>query len=595
MYNKFYKDWYRRSEENSYTYYDQSKRLFDWDSNRKGYSSFFLKDNENLKSAAKMVSSMFRVVGVQNKNKFVSTTENVDANSIHVPLAMLKDKETGEYLNKDIELLDAFYGASIQNAALQSMQAPSDYVKTFRNDTAKDLLYSVLNTERIIKKVGDKFPGYTRFIQKFKDYKFKHAYEPLDPSEHAGKRLLELITKFLRYPAEISEEEVTEFEEPIKKIEAYIKKNGFPNSADDCKRQSTYLYNVIQKFIEEENKKNEESGDDGSGGQCTQEDLNDYAKSLSQQLVESENGNPDDKTFEQEFQDFKEDMNEMKVKHSYEKEGTTEESVIKFITADNDKLKYQREVKEIDFAKAQVLAKLFARKCKDYAFCMKSMRSGRLDTNKIAEAKQMVPTIYERFGEVKTNKINIGVIIDESGSMGGDKIEKARQAAIFFNEVFKNVPDTRLYIYGHTADSNGVSYGETAIRIYKEDTKSFNKYALGSVKARGNNRDGHAILACARKIRSMNEDPGLLFVISDGAPYAINYDGQQAIDDTRKKVNISENLGFQVIQIAIEEYVPSEEMFNNYIELTDMKTFPNDLIAFASKKIDKLIKTKVIY
>jgi nitric oxide reductase activation protein len=152
-----------------------------------------------------------------------------------------------------------------------------------------------------------------------------------------------------------------------------------------------------------------------------------------------------------------------------------------------------------------------------------------------------------------------------------------------------------LYIYGHTADSSGVDYGETAIRIYKEDTKSFNKYALGSVKARGNNRDGHAILACAKKIRSMNEDPGLIFVISDGAPYAIDYDGQQAIDDTRKKVNMSENLGFQVIQIAIEEYVPSEEMFNSYIKLTDMKTFPNDLIAFASKKIDKLIKTKVIY
>lgn len=52
-------------------------------------------------------------------------------------------------------------------------------------------------------------------------------------------------------------------------------------------------------------------------------------------------------------------------------------------------------------------------------------------------------------------------------------------------------------------------------------------------------------------------------------------------------------MGFQVIQIAIEEGVPSSEMFNQYIKMTDIKNLPNDLINFASKKIDKLIKTKV--
>jgi hypothetical protein len=283
-------------------------------------------------------------------------------------------------------------------------------------------------------------------------------------------------------------------------------------------------------------------------------------------------------------------------KHDFKKSGAVSIGHIKFIKADTNSEKYKRELNNIDTCKASVLANLFSRKCKDYAFAMKSMRSGRLDTNKIAEAKQNVPTIYERFGEVKTNKLNIGVLVDESGSMGSyDKIKKARQAAIFMYEIFKKVPDVRMYMYGHTADSGGGgTYGDCIMRIYTEHGKSANPHALGSLSARANNRDGDAILAAAQKIRSMNSDPCLLFVISDGAPYASNYSGQAAIDDTRKKVTQAQALGFQVIQIAIEEEVPSEEMFDYSIKMTDIKNLPNDLIAYVSKRVDKLIKSRTI-
>lgn len=90
----------------------------------------------------------------------------------------------------------------------------------------------------------------------------------------------------------------------------------------------------------------------------------------------------------------------------------------------------------------------------------------------------------------------------------------------------------------------------------------------------------------------MNQDPCLLFVISDGAPYASSYSGQKAIEDTRKKVTMAQALGFQVIQIGIEECVPSEEMFDYYIKMTNIKNLPNDLIAYVSKKVDKLIRAK---
>jgi hypothetical protein len=598
----FNRDWFKRKEEDAYSFYNKKDELFDWDDEpRSSYSSYFVRDTQNLKTAANMVGSMFKVMNVTKQMKLTPNIEQQRSNqtTIHVPLAMLKG-EDGVYKNHDTKLLDAFYGAAIQNAALATMQGQGDYARTVNamssntKTTPKDLLFTILNTERVNKKLSERFPGYSKFVQKYKQHKFDENYVPLPAEEHEGKRLLELITKFLRYPAHITEEDMKEFEKPLTQIEKYVKKHGFPTTSAACEQQASYMHGVVKKYI-----KDEEEEEDGS---CpnpgpTSDELNELSKSLMQQMMSGEPGEEGEE-FQEEFQDFTYDMDEKNAppkKHNYDGGGNAEDSKIKFIKPEVDKAKYQRELKEIDTCKASVLAQLFARKCKDFKFAMKSMRSGRLDTNKIAEAKQNVPTIYERFGEVKTNKLNIGVLVDESGSMDCAKIKKARQAAIFLYEVFKKVPDARVYIYGHTADGGGGgTYGDTMIRTYVEHGKGINGYTLGNISARHNNRDGHAIFATAKKIRSMNEDPCLLFVISDGAPYASGYDGQMAIDDTRKKVLQAQALGFQVIQIAIEEHVPCEEMFDYYIKMTNIKNLPNDIIAYVSKRVDKLIKSKTV-
>ena len=598
----FKRDWFNRSEKNAYSHYDQRDRLFDWDKDMtNSYSSYFVKDNESLKSAAQMIGSMFRVIGVDKKTRLnhsnVALSKHDDV-QIAVPLKMLKD-DAGEYKNHDAKLLDAFYGASIQNAALATMQSKTEYIRTAQarssetTTTPQDLLFSILNTERVDKKLADRFPGYSKFVQKFKQYKYDENYTPLAPEEHQGKRLLELVSKFLRYPAHVSDEELEEFKKPLEQIEHYVKKHGFPKTSTECEQQAYYMYNVVQKYIEEEEKNEEEGGGPGPSG----DDMNELAKSLMDQMVNDEDG---DETLEEDFDEFTENMEEKKSKlptdHDFKKTGEMSEGNIKFIKADANSAAYKKELLKIDTCKAGVLANLFSRKCKDYTFSMKSMRSGRLDTNKIAEAKQNVPTIYERFGEVKTNKLNIGVLVDESGSMGSyNKIEKARQAAIFMYEIFKKVPDVRMYMYGHTADGGGGgSMGDCIMRVYSEHGKGSNAHALGSLSARCNNRDGDAILAAAQRIRSQNSDPCLLFVISDGAPYASDYSGKAAIADTRKKVTQAQALGFQVIQIAIEEEVPSEEMFDYSIKMTDIKNLPNDLIAYVSRRVDKLIKSRTI-
>jgi hypothetical protein len=617
--NNYAKDWFGRRQEESYTYKDNTNRFFNWDSGRSNYSSFFTKSTDSLQTSAKMIGSMFRVIGVPKTFEY-KAGDPKNNKQLQIPVHMLKD-EDGKYREPDPEILDAFYGAAIQNAALASMQTTSEYGKSITcRDTSrkhfslKDYMFSILNTERIDKKLSNRLPGYLKFVQKYKDHLFDKNYEPLSEEEKPQKRLLDLLTRMLRYPANVTEEELEEFAAPLKQIERLLKKHGgIPATSDDCMSMATSLANIVYKYVEEEEEppggggSDDEDGDGDDEGEdkskssgagmpgMSKSEVNEFAKEMMDNSFGEDESDEGDESEMSAFNDFVDDMTDEPLSRKnmdYEAEGSSSDGTVSFIKANSDKGSYQRSVKNIDTTKAAVLQKLFARKSKDYQFAMKSMRSGRLDTNKIAEAVQRVPTVYERYGQVKTDKICVGVLIDESGSMCGSKIQKARDAAIFINEVFKGMRDVQLYIYGHTADEGG--YGTTQIRIYREPKFHAEPYALGTVSARSNNRDGDAILATAKRIRKQTEDVGLLFVLSDGQPAAYDYGGKEGIRDTRDKVLKAQNLGFQVIQIAIEEAVPSAEMFEHFIKMTNIKELPREMVSYMSRKIDRLVKERVM-
>ena len=619
MSNNFAKDWFGRRKEEAYTYQDNRNRFFNWDTGRTNYSSYFTNTNDSLQTSAKMIGSMFRVIGVPKTFEY-KASEPTKATQLQIPIHMLKDSD-GKYRDPDPEILDAFYGAAIQNAALASMQTTSEYGKsvTCRNInrsafSLKDYMYSIINTERIDKKLSNRLPGYLKFVQKFKDHVYDKNYEPLGEDEKAQKRLLDLVTRMLRYPANVTEEELQEFEKPLKQIERLLKKHGgIPETGEGCASMASSIANIVYKYIEdeEEPKGGGSKGDDDSEGDDDDDDttggtssspgmdkseLNEFAKEMMGSTFGEDKSTESDAEEMSAFEDFVQDLTKepasSKKPIEYSDKGIATDGTVTFVKSSSEKLRYNASLKSVDVSKAAVLQKLFARKSKDYQFAMRSMRSGRLDTNKIAEAVQRVPTVYERFGQVKTDKICVGVLIDESGSMSGSKIEKAREAAIFINEVFKSMRDVELFMYGHTADE-GRCYGGTQIRIYREPKYQMDPYALGAVTARSNNRDGDAILATAKRIRKQTENQGILFVLSDGQPSANDYNGDDAIKDTREKVTKAQNYGFQVIQIAIEECVPSKEMFDYYIKMTDIKNLPRDLVGYMSRKIDKLIKERV--
>lgn len=214
------------------------------------------------------------------------------------------------------------------------------------------------------------------------------------------------------------------------------------------------------------------------------------------------------------------------------------------------------------------IRKLISGTDKNYDFNILGCRSGILDTTKLAEAYQGVPQVYMRQVHVRTNKTTVCVLVDESGSMWGDKEDLARDAAILLNESFGTLPGIDLYIYGHTADVDW-EHNSVNLSVYREGNKYRPRYALSSIKAREQNRDGDAIYETAVRVRKHTDSQCIMFVISDGEPCAHGYGGYDAIEDVRKKVEKVEAMGFNVIQITIDNVYTSDKMFTKHVELKD--------------------------
>ena len=228
-------------------------------------------------------------------------------------------------------------------------------------------------------------------------------------------------------------------------------------------------------------------------------------------------------------------------------------------------------------------------------------RQGTLDTTKLVEAVQGVPQVYFRTGEVKTNRVSVAILVDESGSMdwlgrgcSRSRISISKDATILLNEALGSIPGIDLYIYGHSADEGTIDK-EVDIRIYREPGFPFN-YSLTDLKARNENRDGDAILNVAKRIRKFTEDPILFFVLSDGDPLANSYNGTAAVLDTAKKVKQAEKLGFEIIQVQIGDgYLTNiKTMFSKYIILeNDLSQLPEKLGSILKKSILEKKKTTI--
>ena len=203
--------------------------------------------------------------------------------------------------------------------------------------------------------------------------------------------------------------------------------------------------------------------------------------------------------------------------------------------------------------------------------------SGRMDLFKTEIVKEDKP-------------LDICLLVDESGSMGSYTMGKARDAAISLKEALGDNDQLNLWVYGHSADEQ--KRGNTDMIEYWSPTMKDRPMAMGGMHARYENRDGNAIVASAQRVKTESDQPNakkLMIVLSDGAPSADNYRGDQAVRHTRKCVKNIESKGWNVIQVGFagSRSYTMERMFSNWVYVDDTDKL-GDKVSKIMRKVLKI-------
>lgn len=177
------------------------------------------------------------------------------------------------------------------------------------------------------------------------------------------------------------------------------------------------------------------------------------------------------------------------------------------------------------------------------------------------------------------------ILVDQSGSMGGDKIYKATVAAMLLEDFCRNL-NIPFSITGHD-----VSCG---VNLYDYiDFGERNKNArerLVYMSSGGCNRDGYAIRYVGNKLAKRKEETKLLFVISDGLPNDDGYGTKELISDLNDMKKKYKNKGIVIVPLCIEKSCLNELKGiygSSLVDATDLKKFPIILNAILAKELKK--------
>ena len=548
-------DWYNRTAK-YYTANYNGRLKLDWDSQiSDAYSSFF----ENRISKLKLMRDSYRhasdiraIMDVSSEviiNIQVGKTSYSNGKEINVSTSMFDDLNISHNMK-----LDVFLGIVIHEL---SHVKYTDFEAAKNTSMFLHTLINVLEDERIEAKTIQIYPGYGNFLNHMKYYMFDKKIDYTSSGKSELEQVLITLFNIVRYPKYVNEEILNKHKLLFDSIHKIIADLG--QNTREVVDKAYKIQDLLHQYFSEK----EENFDTYTFFESLREAVDKYGQSM-----DSYNNNPSVSLETSLDYDIVTGDVQLFDKYIISKQN---DNKFAYIQAYNDVRMY-----------VQDLVKDFSRFFIQYNHRYTGMKRGFLDTNKLAEAVQSVENVYYNKMRCTTVGFDVCLLIDQSGSMSGNRIDQACKCTILLNEVFKRIPNCNFFIYGHTADIYDV---ETVLYVYK-DMQTNHPYALGNISAESENRDSEAISEVFKLVRKQTKRPLLMFVISDGDPLAHNYSGVQARDSVRKVVHYIEKRGNAVVcQIAIDEHLEPSTMFKHYVKMTDLKTFSLDLTKYIMKTL----------
>lgn len=592
------KDWIKRDEKD---FVHRSEERSGWERGRSSLTDYLLDKDDiprgrefEIKKAYQLCQDRAAVLSEKPARIIFSEKEETgktDGKRVFVSTKVMDER-------KDfVEKSDILLGITTHEMA-HVMHSEFDGLKKL--DRFTHSIWNIIEDERIEHLIGEEFPGYSGNLASVKKYFFEEKYlldaekreelekkykAELSPEDIEKLELYDLFFKFVRYPKMVDNEMVAKHETMIEELKEVL--TPYPMKSIEVTKAAKAVAKVLRKAMddetpmEEEEKGEEEGGSTGGAGGMPTSTLEDIiSEAMTFAESDNEEGGKKEKEAAKNLDDF--DYAEAIIDDKLNQ--------CIFRNAIPNEHRYKEFVTSIK-GDAQLLARTLHLRTFNESKDIKGMRSGRLDDNRIVEAVHGVKTVYSRRIEKIDKKMNMVLLIDESGSMGdGIKDVNAAKSAILLEQCYKLFPLGQLFIYGFTSDlSEDEPYFNRVIR-YKEPGFEL-KYGLGDVRGRANNRDGMCIRAVAQRVRTFTQEPMLFFIISDGQPAASGaYGGMAGIQDTAKAVKEVTMKKFFPIQIGIGVHESVQKMmFTDYVNYRDSRQMVEDLRRLLVKKAHKFI------
>lgn len=562
------------------------------------YSTYMTDEPEKLiKNAYRHACDMVSAMDVPFKVKILITPRKNATNTKKLWLAteVFDDKEMTA-----AQKLDCFTGEAVHECA-HLLYTDFNLIRNINDKITKDL-ENIIEDERIERKTGDEKPGMAQFIKAVKYYYFDRYLQAKTEKEKAGKlpkmaRIINAIISIIRYPKTADEKDIEEFAPLLTDVREIL--TPYPETTEEVIESAVKIRELIKKLYKEEQQK-EENNQQEKNEEETDQDNNDDTEGCNEENNDEEQDNQAAESQMQieieeisdildkiitDPQDGEEDNSlEARMSKDIQKNrgrlGLECEGVIGKANTDNAVIIYPQENKDqYNESKRRIqkyipaMSKALKCNAQDKERTLKGLGSGKLDTNKLAEAFQSVQTVYITTKTVKSGSVNVCILIDESGSMRGERIQAARDTAILINETLKDIKNTSLSIYGYTGN------GEEAYIIpYIENGKG-KKHSLGCINYQGTTPTAKAIQETITRIKKQTNN--IMMIISDGEP-------DEGITEVRKQTEQATKKGIRTIGISISPTLKEDDlkrMYRENLTITDLSTLAPELGKILKKKI----------
>ena len=607
--------------------------------NRDGSAARMLKHKNHLDSLCKVVNPT-----VKHTLSFAyegASWSEIGKGKIVIDGSLLKDSDDNLDITAGLAIHEKLH--LIHTKPIVQWEKEYKYEKGLDN-FQYDLLHSIVNTiedEYIEKQLAKDNAGFVTYIESTKDYYFNKKqdddkYSISNINENAYIDILNTLLAFVRYPSMIDDNRKRRHAKHIRFFGRALK-NGLDSREDTIKCcQTLYEYlNVIA----------EKMYDDKELTDQHKEELKERMEELRDKLKDDVPEEIYDKIEQKMEDDFRRDLSSkssvQKILELYDGVKSMKE-IMKILDykpeahLDKDLIKKMDELEETDYEEFELelgkvidsaQKKITWRKAKpddmgNYRYkqgkkrmkttinslkkkinlygntekhIIRNQKRGKLDKRNLHRIPLDRKDLF-KIDMIREDKpLDVCLLVDESGSMGGETMEEARDTCIAVKEALVDNDKLDLWVFGHTADGEEGWHsdeGSTNMTTYWSPSMKDRPMAMGMMDAKYENRDGNAILAAAQKVKMESKEPTsnkLMIIFSDGSPAASEYGGYNAKRHVRKSVKFAESQGWSIIQVGfgsgrLEEV--QKDMFDNHIFIKDTSQIGNKV----SRVIRKVLR-----